>query len=130
MMYKYGMRLRPCGIACQPKGFTECLDGDKKYWNYLLYDRKLTDEETKNYDLDYIPEKENTMTDKAFIADMANEEIIEVLANRYDEDLMMELLDRAEIEETPTEATAADLVEKAKRILLADQYEDEESEEE
>lgn len=54
VMYKYGMRLRPCGICCQPKGFVECLDGDKRYWNYLLYDRELSPKEVADYELDFI----------------------------------------------------------------------------
>lgn len=54
VIYKYGMRLRPCGIGCQPKGFVECLDGDKQYWNYLLYDRELSPKEVADYELDFI----------------------------------------------------------------------------
>lgn len=125
MMYKYGMRLRPCGIGCQPKGFAECLDGDKQYWNYLLYDRKLTDDEVRNYELDYIKEKENNM-DKDFIAYLGNEEIIEILESKYDADLVNELLDRAGIDAIPTEETAEELIEQASAILFADKYEDKE----
>lgn len=59
MKYWYGMRLRPFGIGCQPKGFTDWKDADKwkdGYWSYVCYDRPLTEAEMKNYDLDEIQE--------------------------------------------------------------------------
>jgi hypothetical protein len=55
-MYKYGMRLRPFSIGCQP------MDGLVKvclttgYWNILIYNRKLTDQEVSDYELDYLGE--------------------------------------------------------------------------
>ena len=56
ILFTYGMRLRGFSIGCQPlEGFVaaddDCLD---EYYSILLYNRKLTDEETKNYDLDYL----------------------------------------------------------------------------
>lgn len=55
--YMYGMRLRGASPGAQPKeGLYEILDGDRKYWDYLVYDRKLTEKELENYDLDYIEE--------------------------------------------------------------------------
>lgn len=57
MMYKYGMRLRGFSIGCQPsKGWIETEDGDKEYWNYLYYDRKLSEEEVRDYELDFLGE--------------------------------------------------------------------------
>lgn len=56
-MYKYGMRLRPYGIGCQPKGTKEWQDVDKLatgYWSYIYYDRELTAEEIYRYDLDFL----------------------------------------------------------------------------
>lgn len=52
----YGMRLRGFSPGCQPKeGFVRRLDSeDKKYYDVLLYNRPLTREEIRDYDLDYI----------------------------------------------------------------------------
>lgn len=58
-MKKYGMKLRGCSIGCQPKGFVKFEDTDKKvtgYYSILYYDRKLTKEEIKKYDLEEIKE--------------------------------------------------------------------------
>ena len=55
--FKYGMRLRGASPGAQPKaGLYEILDGDRKYWDYLVYDRKLTEKELEEYALDYIEE--------------------------------------------------------------------------
>ena len=57
-MYKYGMRLRGFSIGCQPmKGLVERQD-DKtgKYWDILVYDRKLTDKEINDYELERVEE--------------------------------------------------------------------------
>lgn len=57
MAYKYGMRLRGFSLGCQPmKGFIDREDGGSKYWDILVYDRKLTEEEVRDYELDYIEE--------------------------------------------------------------------------
>ena len=54
--YKYGMRLRPFSIGCQPMdGLVEVMV-DNRYWNILIYDRKLTDQEVSDYELDYLGE--------------------------------------------------------------------------
>ena len=59
-MFKYGMRLRGFAPFCQPmKGLDHVEDGDKKYWNYLFYNRKLTYEEVRNYELDFIEGGDN-----------------------------------------------------------------------
>jgi hypothetical protein len=59
VLYRYGMRLRGFAPGCQPMdGFEEAEDdpmGD--YWNILLYGRKLTKEERRSYDLDYLGER-------------------------------------------------------------------------
>ena len=59
MMYKYGMRLRGFSIGCQPMdGFVERCDDEKGvYWDIIVYDRKLTDDEVRDYELDYIGEE-------------------------------------------------------------------------
>lgn len=59
-MYKYGMRLRGYSMGCQPSGVIKHEDFSNKdngYWSYIYYDRKLTDEEVKRYDLDFLEEK-------------------------------------------------------------------------
>lgn len=49
------MRLRGCSIGTQPDGF-EIIQNtvEDKYYDLLAYDRVLTDEELKEYELDYI----------------------------------------------------------------------------
>ena len=62
-MYKYGMRLRGFSLGCQPRdGFYERLDDlTGKYWDVLVYTRKLTEQELSDYDLDYIGEDDNEL---------------------------------------------------------------------
>ncbi len=57
-MHKYGMKYRGFSIGCQPmKGFVKRLDDmGLKYHDILIYDRKLTDEELKEYELVYLGE--------------------------------------------------------------------------
>jgi hypothetical protein len=56
-LYKYGMRLRGFSIGCQPMaGLVLAEEGDRKYYNYLYYERKLTDKELEDYELDFIGE--------------------------------------------------------------------------
>ena len=59
-MYKYGMRLRGFSIGCQPmKGFVERQDDTSgKYWDILIYDRELTQQELEEYELDYLGKEE------------------------------------------------------------------------
>lgn len=54
--YKYGMKLRGFSIGCQPmKGLCGRKDDPfGKYWDVLVYDRKLTEEEMNAYDLEFI----------------------------------------------------------------------------
>lgn len=59
-IFKYGMRLRGIGIGCQPGGIKYWEDTDKTetgYWSYVYYDRQLTKEEVKKYELDFIEKK-------------------------------------------------------------------------
>ena len=52
MEFKYGMRLRGFSIGCQPmKGFLRREDSTK-YHDVLAYDRQLTEQEIKDYELD------------------------------------------------------------------------------
>ena len=59
-MYKYGMRLRGFSIGTQPMtDFAKRIDDPTgKYWDILIYGRKLTDGEVADYDLDYLGEAE------------------------------------------------------------------------
>lgn len=52
----YGMRLRGFSPGCQPmKGLKERRDDpDGRYYDLLAYERPLTDEEIRNYELDFI----------------------------------------------------------------------------
>lgn len=58
MMYKYGMRLRGFAPMCQPMdGFLERQDDPSgRYYDILVYNRKLTEQEVENYELDYLRE--------------------------------------------------------------------------
>lgn len=58
MMYRYGMRLRGFSIGCQPMdGFVERQDDRSgKYHDILVYDRKLSEAEVRDYELDYLGE--------------------------------------------------------------------------
>ena len=53
-VYKYGMRLRGFSMGCQPmRGLIERQDDPTgRYWDILIYDRKLTDEEVRSFELD------------------------------------------------------------------------------
>lgn len=59
-VYKYGMRLRGFSPGAQPKeGFIDREDdplGD--YWDILIYNRKLTEKECSDYDLDSLGKRE------------------------------------------------------------------------
>lgn len=63
--YAYGMRLRPYGMGCQPKGAILYYDGEtidpaeksgiyEKYWSIILYAEPLTDEQIAAYELDFL----------------------------------------------------------------------------
>lgn len=58
-MYKYGMRLRGFSIGCQPmKNFVERIDDiSGKYHDILIYSEKLSDKDTKDYELDFLSEE-------------------------------------------------------------------------
>ena len=57
-MYKYGMRLRGFAPACQPMNGLVNREDDPtgKYHDVLVYDRKLTEQELREYELDYLGE--------------------------------------------------------------------------
>ena len=57
-MFKYGMRLRGFSIGCQPKeGFYDRQDDvSGRYYDILVYNRKLTDKEVRDYELDFLGE--------------------------------------------------------------------------
>ena len=46
MEYKYGMKLRGFSPMCQPM--------KRRWWDVLVYDRKLTEEELRDYDLEEV----------------------------------------------------------------------------
>ncbi len=55
LIYKYGMKLRECGPGCQPKGFIKCENLENAdYYSFIWYDKQLSEDEMKQYDLDYI----------------------------------------------------------------------------
>lgn len=55
--FRYGMRMRGYSIGCQPEeGFLarEDASAESNYYDILVYDRELTDEEVEQYELDRI----------------------------------------------------------------------------
>lgn len=59
MKFLYGMRLRGFSIGCQPmNGLIRREErpdiGTNLYYDIIAYDRELTEEECKEYELDYI----------------------------------------------------------------------------
>ena len=56
LSYKYGMRLRGFSPGCQPDdGFAyHQEDRTGKYWDIIVYNRPLTEKETKHYALDQL----------------------------------------------------------------------------
>jgi len=57
--YSYGMRCRGFSIGCQPKkGFLMVADDNafRQYHDLLVYDRRLTEQECEDYELDYLGE--------------------------------------------------------------------------
>lgn len=60
MTYTYGMRLRGFSPGCQPmKGLRDRLDDTTgRYHDILVYERKLTDEELRAYELDFLETEE------------------------------------------------------------------------
>ena len=55
-LYTYGMRLRGFSIGCQPmKGLVERRDDlTGKYHDLLVYNRTLTEDEMRRYELDKV----------------------------------------------------------------------------
>lgn len=62
--YCYGMRLRGFSIGCQPKnGLVQVLDDTTNtYYDILVYDRKLTEKEIANYELDELEKVKESRT--------------------------------------------------------------------
>lgn len=56
-LYKYGMRLRPFSIGCQPSGVYHREDS-KTYHDIIYYKHPLTEKEIEIYSLDYLGEVE------------------------------------------------------------------------
>ena len=58
--YTYGMRLRGFSPGCQPMKGLVLAREDKSGEDYdiLSYARKLSDEDVRNYELDYLGERE------------------------------------------------------------------------
>lgn len=54
--YRYGMRLRGFSIGCQPMQGLDHAEDDPtgKYYNILVYNRPLTEQEIKDYELDEV----------------------------------------------------------------------------
>lgn len=60
MRYYYGMKYRGFSPGAQPKkGLIGCIENNEtEYYDVIEYDRKLTDEEISNYELEEINVKE------------------------------------------------------------------------
>lgn len=62
--FRYGMRMRGFSPGCQPKeGFLDVeVDPTEKYYNILVYSRRLTDKELSDYELDDINKSARPLT--------------------------------------------------------------------
>lgn len=59
MKFYYGMRLRGFSPGAQPRGVVDCLDDSSgKYYDILVYERKLTEKELYDYELDEVDYEE------------------------------------------------------------------------
>ena len=57
MTFRYGMRLRGYAPLCQPKGVIRREDDTTgRYYDIIVYNRKLTQKELDDYELDLICE--------------------------------------------------------------------------
>lgn len=65
-VYKYGMRLRGFSPGCQPRDGLLGREDDTngKYYDVIAYDRKLTDKEVSDYELDYLGEMKGDNNEK------------------------------------------------------------------
>lgn len=56
-LYRYGMRLRGFSLGCQPMNGLQEREDDPtgEYHDILVYDRRLTDREMSDYELDELP---------------------------------------------------------------------------
>lgn len=57
--YRYGMRLRGFSPGCQPMNGLIRREDDPfgEYWDILIYNRRLTDREVMDYELEEIKEQ-------------------------------------------------------------------------
>ena len=89
MTYTYGMKLRGFSIGCQPKeGFIKRLDDNSgKYHDLIVYNRKLTEEEVNQYELDYIED-----VDSLIILDYDSKEYndLKEAVKRFDGETLVE----------------------------------------
>ena len=71
--YFYGMRLRGCSPGAQPKGFIERRDDPlERYHDILVYPRRLTDDELRDHELDFL----GPTSDSVVVDDLLPEEEI------------------------------------------------------
>ena len=63
MQYRYGMRLRGFSPGCQPMSGLDHAEDDTtgRYYNILVYNRKLTSEEVRDYELDNLDKEQKEM---------------------------------------------------------------------
>lgn len=54
MEYYYGMRLRHYGIGCQPSGARLVKLNRYEYFDCIVYDKQLSNEDVDNYSLDFL----------------------------------------------------------------------------
>ncbi len=62
--FRYGMRLRGFSPGCQPKRglIDKELDATGKYYDILVYNRRLTDDEIMDYELDDLNKAAHRLT--------------------------------------------------------------------
>jgi DNA-binding XRE family transcriptional regulator len=80
-LFRYGMRLRGFSPGCQPKkGFVEaCDDPTGKYYNIIVYSRRLTDKEIESYELDDLNRKVKNIAKYREIKGLKQSDLAELL---------------------------------------------------
>lgn len=63
-LYVYGMRERGFAPGCQPlDGLVKSISGNRTYYDLIVYNRRLTDAECRQYELDYLLSVDQILSD-------------------------------------------------------------------
>ncbi len=69
-MYRYRLKYRPLDVGCQPEGFINYSEMNKKqsgFFGELTYNRKLTEDEIRKYELFPVLEQNDKCSKMTFV---------------------------------------------------------------